>query len=45
VGAQDGGQSRLSPCAVERHLENIYRKTGAANCTAASAWAIRNGLV
>jgi DNA-binding CsgD family transcriptional regulator len=34
----------LSVRTVERHLENIYRKTGAANRTAASAWAIRNGL-
>jgi DNA-binding CsgD family transcriptional regulator/pimeloyl-ACP methyl ester carboxylesterase len=34
----------LSVRTVERHLENIYRETGAANRTAASAWAIRNGL-
>ena len=34
----------LSPRTVERHLENLYRKTGAHNRAEAAAYAVANGL-
>ncbi len=35
----------LSPRTVERHLENVYRKTGARNRAEATAYAFTNGLL
>jgi DNA-binding NarL/FixJ family response regulator len=35
----------LSPRTIERHLENVYRKTGARNRAEATAYAFRNGLL
>jgi pimeloyl-ACP methyl ester carboxylesterase/DNA-binding CsgD family transcriptional regulator len=35
----------LSPRTVERHLENVYRKTGARNRADATAYAFKNGLL
>jgi DNA-binding NarL/FixJ family response regulator len=35
----------LSPRTVERHLENVYRKTGARNRAEATAYAFKNGLL
>ncbi|MGH7751206.1 MAG: alpha/beta fold hydrolase [Gemmatimonadales bacterium] len=38
-------QLTLSPRTVERHLENVYRKTGARNRAEATAYAFTNGLL
>ncbi|MGH2607873.1 MAG: alpha/beta fold hydrolase [Tepidiformaceae bacterium] len=35
----------LSPRTIERHLENLYRKTGTRNRAEASAYAVAQGLV
>ena len=38
-------QLTLSPRTVERHLENVYRKTGARNRAEATAYAFTHGLL
>ncbi len=35
----------LSPRTIERHLENLYRKTGARNRAEATAFAFTHGFV
>lgn len=40
-----GEQLVLSPRTIERHLENVYRKTGARNRAEATAYAFTNGLL
>jgi DNA-binding NarL/FixJ family response regulator len=40
-----GDRLVLSPRTIERHLENVYRKTGARNRAEATAYAFTNGLL